>query len=79
MLELLEKFLLYAHVVIGDRQHGDSIGAGGLVSSFPPATPGLCDRCAAPKQFFLQEDERRLRVFQGPLVSPDLREYRTGV
>lgn len=75
MLEFLEEFLLHAHVVVGDCEHGDSIGAGGLVS--PASIPR--DRCAAPKQFFLQEDESRLRVLQGPLMSPDLRKHRTRV
>lgn len=71
MLELLEELLLHAHIVVGDRQHGNSIGTGGLIS--PPSTPR--DRCATPKQFFLQKDERRLRVLQGPLMSPDLRKH----
>lgn len=76
MLKLLEKLLLHAHVVVGDGQHGDSIRTRGLVPAFPSSAR---NRGPAPKQLFLQENERRLGVLQGSLMPPDLRKHRACV
>lgn len=62
MLKLLQELLLHAHIVIGDRQHSDSISTRGWVSWSPTSTASRVDCCAAPKQLFLKEDECRLGV-----------------
>lgn len=68
MLELSEEFLLHAHIVVGDGQNGDSVGARRLFVA------GAHDSVVRPEELLLKQNQRGLGVLQGALMSPDLRQ-----